>query len=89
MTTEQFHHTTDAGVEITLPRFSNVPAGVIRKLRKANNLDFMFGVLEAVADEATIGAIDALGMDEVSRLATAWQKDGNVTAGESGASSTS
>lgn len=89
MTTELFHHTTSTGVEIALPRFRNVPAGVIRRLRKANNLDFMFGVLEESADEATLTALDGLGIDEVSGIVDAWQKDAGVSAGESSASSTS
>lgn len=87
--TELFHHTTASGVELTLPRFTNVPAGVIRRLRGSNDLDFMFGVIEASADEATLAAIDEMTMDEVVAMAKAWRDGAGVTTGESSASSTS
>lgn len=89
MSTELFHHTTEAGAEITLPRFRNVPSGVVRKLRKSSEVDFIFGMIEAVADEATLEAIDQVGMVELAEIAKAWQQDSAVTAGESVASSTS
>jgi len=89
MTTELFHYTTEAGGEITLPRFRNVPAGVVRKLRGSSEVDFIFGMFEAVADEATLAAIDAVGMVELRTITTAWQQDSDVTVGESGASSSS
>lgn len=89
MTTELFHHTTASGTEITLPKFKSVPAGVVRKLRKEDTVGFVFGVLEALAGEDALAAIDGLDMDEFTALTQAWQKDSGVTSGESGASSTS
>lgn len=89
MTTEQFHHTTKAGAEIVLPRFKNLPAGLIRKLRDENELGFIFGLLEALLDEKAIEAVDGMDMLELREFGTAWQTDSKVTAGESSASSTS
>ena len=47
---EKFHWTSPSGVEVTLPHMSKMPAGVIRKHRKAEPVDFVFSVLEDVSD---------------------------------------
>lgn len=87
--TEKFHYTTSFGDEVVLPRFENVPVGVIRKLRKADTLDQTFGIIEAIADEASLEAIDKIGAVEFEKLGAAWRDDSGVKPGESSASSTS
>lgn len=84
---EQFHWTSPSGVEITLPHMSKMPAGVIRKHRKSDPVDFVFSVLEDVADEAMIAKVDTLSLPEVNALFEAWQ-EAAASVGESAGSST-
>lgn len=70
---EKFHWTSPSGVEITLPHMNKMPAGVIRKHRKSEPVDFVFSVLEDVSDEATIAEVDKLSLPEVNDLFEAWQ----------------
>lgn len=76
----------DESVTITLPDASAVPAGVWRRIRRMDELDAMFSLLEAVAEPAALEAIDTLTIDQVGSLFQAWH-DG-VRLGESSASST-
>ena len=89
MATEKFHHTTAAGVSITLPRFDQIPSGVVRKVRKESPVEQMFSILETVCDAATLAKIDKLTSGELQTVMSAWQEDAKVTAGESKASSDS
>jgi hypothetical protein len=84
---EKFHWTSPFGVEIVLPHMSKMPAGVIRKHRKAEPVDFVFSVLEDVSDEATIALVDKLSLPEVNDLFEAWQ-GAAANVGESAGSST-
>ena len=87
MTTEQFHWTAPSGAEIVLPYMDKIKTGVIRKARKLDDTDAMFTIIESVADEATLAAIDDLDTSELNDLAEAWQKGSPL--GESSGSSTS
>lgn len=92
MAMEKFHHTVDIDGEehtIDLPKFSNIPFGVIRKMRKETEAEQMFMLVETIADENTLALIDQLGMGQMEDLFVAWQKDSGITVGESSASSTS
>lgn len=87
MAFEKFHWTSPSGIEITLPHMSKMPAGVIRKHRKSDPVDFVFSVLEDVADEAMIAQVDLLSLPEVNDLFEAWQ-EAAANVGESAGSST-
>lgn len=89
MATEKFHYETAGKKQVTLPKFGQIKAGLIRKVRKENTVEQMFSILEAVADEKTLDILDDLDTSELNELMAAWQKDSQVTPGESSASSTS
>lgn len=89
MALENFHYTAEDGTKLVLPKFSSVKSGIIRKLRKEGELEVLYGVLEAMADEATLAQTDELSAPELVKMFRAWQEDAGVTAGESSASSTS
>lgn len=74
------------GEEIRLPHFKNLPFGTIRRLRKADEAEQLFGLVEDVADDDTLAVIDAMGMADVEALFEAWQKASGVTVGEASAS---
>lgn len=83
MTTEQFHFTGADGKDYTLPK--KVKTGVLRNARAASDLDFAFNVVEAVADPATLAAIDELDTAEFNSIVAAWLK--GMRPGESSPSS--
>lgn len=87
MPTEKFHWTSASGSKVTLPRLSQVKAGVIRRHRKSDPVDFIFSILEDVSDEKTLAAVDDLTTDEINDLFDKWQEDGGGV-GESSGSST-
>ncbi|MGP5930342.1 hypothetical protein [Corynebacterium glyciniphilum] len=81
---EKFHYTVpDTKKKITLPSFGHLPFGVIRRIRKADETEQFFLLLEESADERSLKIIDDLSMPEIADLVDAWQKDAGVTVGES------
>jgi hypothetical protein len=88
MATEKFHYTSKAGDKIVLPKFDQIPTGVIRRTRNLLPEDQMFAVLEAyLGDESPeMAAVDNLPTGELQEFVAAWQKDAGLTVGESSAS---
>ena len=85
MSMEKFHWTTPAGVEIVLPRMGNIKAGIIRRHRKEEPVDFIFSVLEETADTETLAKVDDLDQTDLNTLVEKWQAGASV--GESAGSS--
>lgn len=85
MTTEKFHWTSPGGVEIVLPRLAKVKSSVLRKNRLKEADDYMFSVIEAVADEETLALIDDLDTEDFAEMTSAWAE---TSVGESSGSST-
>lgn len=79
-----FTYTFD-GKTITLPKFGNFPFGVIRKIRKLEDEEQFYSLLEFVTkdDPDTLDVIDSMYADDVAELVTAWQEDAGVSLGES------
>lgn len=86
MAMENFHYTTSAGVKLVLPKFANLPFGVMRKARSQGEAESMFAIVEALADPKALEVIDALSMVEIRDLFSAWMEDSKVSLGESTAS---
>lgn len=86
MATERFHWTSPAGVEIVLPHMNKIKAGIIRRHRKEEPVDFIFSVLEEVGDEAAIAKVDELEASALNDLFEKWQAAG-ASLGESSGSS--
>lgn len=82
---ERFHWTSPDGVEITLPRMSQIKAGVIRRHRKEEPVDFIFSVLEELDVPDELAKVDELDTDALNKLVEAWQSA--VAPGESSRSS--
>ncbi|QIS16410.1 hypothetical protein [Nocardia arthritidis] len=83
---EKFSYTAKSGKKITLPRFDNIPFGVIRTLRKEGETEQFFGLIEGVCGAKDLAVIDTMTQAEVRELMTAWQRDSSVDLGESSAS---
>ena len=95
MAFEKFHHkiVTDYDADgepikerVTLPKFSAIPFGLIRKNRKLPQEEQFFALLEQVASEEDLEKMDRAPQSEMEKLMKAWEKDSGVDAGESEAS---
>ena len=84
---ETFVWTTPDGSTISLPPMTRIKAGIVRKHRHDEG-EFIFAVLEDLADEDSLAAFDDLEMGDVNDLFAAWQAHGGASLGESSGSST-
>lgn len=91
MTMERFHYAIVVGTDdegdpikrkLSLPKFDQIPFGLIRKNRKLPQEEQFFSLLEAILSEEDLEALDAVGQGEVRDLMEAWQKDSGIEAGE-------
>lgn len=78
-----FMYNAENGTEIDLPPMSAITAGMLRKYRKLDEMDFMFSILEDVVDPDELAKIDDLPLVEVETLFRAWQKHEGVTVPQS------
>ena len=62
-------------VKISLPSMSSLKAGTVRKYRKLPEVDFMFSILEDMADPDELDKIDELSTTDLNALFSAWQAD--------------
>lgn len=77
-----FEYTHD-GKKITLPLLNKLKFGVIRKLRKLEDTEQMFSMIELVADEKTLAVIDDMDQDEIGKFMEAWNEASGIELGES------
>lgn len=91
MAMEKFHYKLTVGEdeqgdpikqEITLPKFDNIPFGLIRKNRKLPVEEQFFSLIEALLSDDDLVALDAATQVDVSNLMAAWQKESGVSLGE-------
>lgn len=83
MSTEKFHF-EHKGKEFSIPKFENIPSGVVRRSRKAqNDVDAAFLVLELTLgeDSKEMKALDEKSLTEIGEIIKAWTN--GVTMGES------
>ncbi len=78
-------------VEIVLPKWGQLPGGIFRKLRHADEAEQYFGLIEALhsrgyIDDDTLAKVDDLTLNDQMRLMTAWQEDSGISLPESSAS---
>lgn len=82
MTVEPFHFTDLDGVEHSLPL--TIPSGALRKVRKMDNLDAAYTLLEACASPETLAATDLMDSVQVLRITGEWMQ--GLTAPQSSSS---
>jgi hypothetical protein len=68
---------------ITLPKFDQIPFGLIRKNRSLPQAEQFFVLLEQVVSETDLDIIDKTTQAEMLALVEAWQKDSGISLGES------
>lgn len=76
------------GVTITLPSMNHLPSGVARKIRKLDEGDQLFTMLEMLLDEDELAEVDKLDGQELEALIVEWHEASEVSLGESSASAT-
>ena len=78
------------GVTITLPSMKHLPSGVARKIRKLDEADQFFTMLEELLGESSeqLAEIDKLDGQELEALIVEWNEASEVSLGESSASAT-
>jgi hypothetical protein len=79
---EPFEFTHD-GVTYTLPPASSIKAGMLRRFRKLDDLDVAFSILEEIADEDALAALDDMGIAEFNQTVSDWQSHIGVDPGKS------
>ena len=78
-------------VEIVLPKWGQLPGGIFRKLRHADEAEQDVGLIEALhsrgfIDDDTLAKVDDLTLNDQMQLMTAWQEDSGISLPESSAS---
>lgn len=84
---KSFKWTAPSGVEISLMPMGRVPTGIVRRHRHEDPVDFIFSMLEEIADEETLAKVDELPSEDLNKMVEAWQEE-TGSAGESSGSST-
>ncbi|WIC40211.1 tail assembly chaperone [Gordonia phage Holliday] len=86
MATEKFHYLPKGAPktkEIILPRFGQIPGGIFRKLRKADELEQFYGLLEVLLEkkmctEKALDLIDELTLEQQMDMMKEWQNDSEM-----------
>ena len=60
------------GKKIVLPDFTNLPIGVIRKVRKLEADEQMWFMLESVLDEKALALVDTMSLGEFTEAMNGW-----------------
>lgn len=80
---EKFVYEVDSRKKITLPKFGEVPFGVIRKSRKMDSEEQFYFLFEELLDEKGLAVLDTLTSKQVGELMDMWQGEAGVSLGES------
>lgn len=91
MAMEKFHYKIvigeddegdDIKYKLTLPKFSQIKFGLIRKNRKLPEAEQFFALLEEICSEEDLAAIDEATQEAMQDMMSEWQKDSGVELGE-------
>lgn len=71
------------GVEVRLPSLAYLRPGLIRQIRRLNQTDAMFTLLELSLSEAGLAEVDKLDPEEFEKFMEGWRVHSGVSLGES------
>lgn len=80
---EDFEFEGKDGKTYILPHASQVKSGVYRKLRSADGMDGVYILVESIASEEALAALDDMNLEELGEVLQAWQEHAGVGVGES------
>lgn len=69
--------------KITLPKFGEVPFGIVRRGRHLEAEEQFYFMFEELLSEADLEVLDSLTSDKVGDLMDQWQSEAGVDLGES------
>lgn len=70
------------GETITLPSLAMVEAGFVRRVRKLDQADQLFTLIEEKADADALAAIDRMTAPEFTKFQKAWRAHSGIGLGE-------
>lgn len=70
-----FSWPSPAGDDVNVPPFDSIESGVFRKARHLNEMDMIFTLIEAVADEDALAVLDKLPAADLGSFFSAWSED--------------
>lgn len=71
------------GKTYALPHASRVKSGVYRKIRNAEGMDGVYLLVESIASEEALAALDEMDLEQLGAVLQAWQEHAGVGMGES------
>lgn len=80
---DKFVYEVDAKRKITLPKFGEVPFGIVRRGRHLAPEEQFYFMFEELLSEKDIAILDSLTSSEVADLMDKWQDEAGVSLGES------
>lgn len=80
---DKFVYEVDSKRKITLPKFGEVPFGIVRRGRHLPPEEQFYFMFEELLSEKDIAVLDSLTSVQVSDLMDQWQSEAGVDLGES------
>ena len=80
---DKFVYEVDSKRKITLPKFGEVPFGIVRRGRHLPPEEQFYFMFEELLSEKDIAVLDSLTSVQVSDLMDKWQDEAGVSLGES------
>ena len=80
---DKFVYEVDSKRKITLPKFGEVPFGIVRRGRHLPPEEQFYFMFEELLSEKDIEVLDSLTSVQVSDLMDKWQDEAGVSLGES------
>ncbi|MFZ1361461.1 MAG: hypothetical protein WAS05_00805 [Candidatus Nanopelagicales bacterium] len=74
---DKFEYEID-GATVSLPKMDKLPVGVLRKVRKLDQADQMFTLLEELLTDEELSLVDKLDSTGLEDLMRAWNSDAGI-----------
>ena len=79
---DNFVFETAEGTVLTLPSLAKIKPGLIRKIRRMNDVDQLFTILETILTDDELTVVDEMEYDEFERLNDEWAEHSGVDVGK-------
>lgn len=83
VTVKDDYVTTINDVEVRLPSLAYLKPGLVRKIRRLDNIDAMYTLLELTLSEDALAVLDDMDPDQYGAVLEAWREHSGVSLGES------
>ncbi|MBF6459802.1 hypothetical protein IU433_12220 [Nocardia puris] len=69
--------------EVSLPSLTYLKPGIVRRVRRMDNIDAMYTVMELLLDPDVLELIDEMDPEDYEELLAAWREHSGLSLGES------